>query len=222
MHAGVAPAGFARAGVAHFGGVGFNRGSFGGFTGFGGVGFNRGSFGGFTGFGGFNRGLGYSIVPFGRGYGLGLGRGFGVGLGLGYGGYGYPYGYYSDYYGYPYGIGYSSLYNDPAMGGGYADSAPATQQAPQKPPDDNLAHLLVVVPENAELWFNDTKTSQTGAQREFVSPALTPGKSYTYEIKARWTEDGKPVEQTRSVHVQANAWQVIDFTKPQMPAAPKD
>ncbi len=81
--------------------------------------------------------------------------------------------------------------------------------------------MLIVVPEGAELWFNGTQTSQTGSQREFVSPPLTPGKGYTYEIKARWTENDKPVEQTRSVHVQANAWQVIDFTKPQMPAVPE-
>jgi uncharacterized protein (TIGR03000 family) len=83
----------------------------------------------------------------------------------------------------------------------------------QAPPRDNMARLLVLVPENAELWVNGTKTKQTGAQREFVSPALTPGKSYSYELKARWTENGKTVEETRTVHVQANTWQRIDFTK---------
>lgn len=53
-----------------------------------------------------------------------------------------------------------------------------------------------------------------------MSPALPAGKNFTYEIKARWMENGKPVEQTRSIHVQANAWQVVDFTKPEMPAVP--
>ncbi len=77
-----------------------------------------------------------------------------------------------------------------------------------------MAHLMVVVPEGAELWFNDAKTSQTGNQREFVSPVLTLGKKFTYDIRASWTENGKPKEEKRSVQVQANAWQMIDFTKP--------
>lgn len=88
------------------------------------------------------------------------------------------------------------------------------------PPKDNTAHLLVLVPENAELWVNGIRTKQTGAQREFVSPALTPGKSYSYELKAQWTENGKTVEETRTVHVQANSRQPIDFTKAQ-PSADK-
>ena len=88
----------------------------------------------------------------------------------------------------------------------------------QAPAKDNMAHLLVLVPKNAELWFNGTKTKQTGAEREFVSPALTPGKRYSYELKAQWTENGKTVEQTRTVHVQTNTWQRIDFTKTELSA----
>ncbi len=111
---------------------------------------------------------------------------------------------------------YSPIYNSYASY--YAQ--PGDQQQ-QPPANDNAAHLLVVVPENAELWFNGTKTSKTGAEREFVTPVLTPGKTYSYEVKARWTDNGKPVEQTRTVQVQANAWQAVDFTKPEMPAAPQ-
>jgi uncharacterized protein (TIGR03000 family) len=81
-------------------------------------------------------------------------------------------------------------------------------------PKDGVAHLLIIMPEDAELWFNGTTTSQKGRQRVFVSPSLTPGKHYTYEIKARWMQDGKAVEQVRTAQVQANAWQQIDFIKP--------
>jgi uncharacterized protein (TIGR03000 family) len=165
------------------------------------------------GFGGarFARGLGFGGLGFGLGYGLGLGYGYG-GYGYGYGGYGgYGYGGYA--YGAPLYNTYTSYY------------APDSQTQQQLPQPDDAAHILVVVPSDAELWFNGTKTSQTGTQRDFVSPVLTLGKNYTYEVKARWTEDGKPVEQTRSVHVQANSWQVVDFTRsetsPKAPAPPK-
>ena len=56
-----------------------------------------------------------------------------------------------------------------------------------------------------------------------MSPTLTPGQDYTYEVKARWTEDGKEVVQTRQVDVSAGAWKTIDFTKaaPEQLEAPK-
>jgi uncharacterized protein (TIGR03000 family) len=192
---------------------------------------------------GFYRGLGYSPY-FGRGYPYGFGiYGLGYGYSLGYGryglgaGWGYPYypyygyglyrgygwpslGYSAGWYGaYPYSYygygsnpyyGYSSSYSPTPADYG----APSAQAQAPSPPKDDMAHLLVLVPENAELWFNGTKTTQTGPQREFVSPALTPGKHYSYEIKARWQENDKTVEQVRTVHVQANDWQTVDFTKP--------
>jgi uncharacterized protein (TIGR03000 family) len=136
-----------------------------------------------------------------------------------------PYlGYNSGWYGaYPYsdyGYGLTPYYGDGSPYGAtpmdYGIQASQSNVPP--PPNDNLAHLLVVVPENAELWFNGTKTSQTGTEREFVSPELTPGKKYNYEIKARWNDNGKPVEEVRTARVEANNWQVIDLTKPE-PAA---
>jgi uncharacterized protein (TIGR03000 family) len=146
--------------------------------------------------------------------------------GLGYGGSYYPSYYYGGYpyssYGYGSGVPYvggGSLYTTPGITG-YSSAYPPTQQQ-QTPPKDDAAHLLVIVPENAELWFNGTKTSQQGPQREFVSPPLTPGKRYTYEIKARWMQEGKPVEEVRNVSVQANGWQRIDLTKPEPPAVPE-
>ena len=53
-----------------------------------------------------------------------------------------------------------------------------------------------------------------GADRSFASPALTPGKTYTYEVKARWMEDGQPVEQTRRVKVEANRTSTVEFGQP--------
>lgn len=191
---------------------------------------------------GYGQGLGYN---YGLGYGFGLGYSLnsyygqlggysgrsGVGYGLNYPFYGsgrvsnLPYLGYSSgwggsfpysYYGYnssPY-YEYSSAYGVSPMD--YGMTAAQSQIPP--PPKDDMAHILVVVPENAELWFNGTQTKQSGPMREFISPKLTVGKRYAYDIKARWQENGKTVEQTRTAHVQANNWQAIDFTKPESSA----
>jgi uncharacterized protein (TIGR03000 family) len=154
-----------------------------------------------------------------RGYG-GYGSGLYLGLGLGgygyggYGGYGGSGGYYApDYYYPPPGAAPSGYMTPPA--------SPSVYTAPNGPSGnvnpavlDPVAHIMIKVPAEAEVWFGQGKTQQTGAQREFVSPPLTPGQDYSYEIKARWTEGGKEVTQTRTIDVSAGAWKSIDFTKP--------
>ena len=46
------------------------------------------------------------------------------------------------------------------------------------------------------------------------SPPLTPGQDYTYEVHARWTDDGRTVDRTRKIHVRANALTEVDLTRP--------
>jgi uncharacterized protein (TIGR03000 family) len=72
--------------------------------------------------------------------------------------------------------------------------------------------MNVRVPANAELWFDDEKTSQTGRLRPFVTPALEPGKDYSYEIRARWTEGGRAVEQTRIINLRAGDRLTLNLT----------
>lgn len=87
------------------------------------------------------------------------------------------------------------------------------EQDENAPAEDNTARVTVVVPEGAELWFNGAKTNQTGARREFATAPLTPGKDFRYRIKARWIEDGKPIELTQTIKVRANSTQTVDFTQ---------
>jgi uncharacterized protein (TIGR03000 family) len=61
------------------------------------------------------------------------------------------------------------------------------------------------------LWFEGRATTRTGAERDFVSPELTPGTSYTWEVKARWVQDGRDVEQTRQVVVRPNETVTVEF-----------
>jgi uncharacterized protein (TIGR03000 family) len=157
--------------------------------------------------GNFNRG----------GFGFGVGVGFGYPLG-GYGGYGGYYPSYGGYYGNDYPQDYSA---GPAASYYVSPATPSVYNVPDQnarggaaAAQDPIAHIMVKVPADAEVWFGSGKTQQTGAQREFVSPPLGTGKDYSYEIKARWTQDGKEVVQTRQIDVTAGAWKVVDFTKP--------
>ena len=56
------------------------------------------------------------------------------------------------------------------------------------------------------------RTAPTGEVRRFASPPLAPGKEFTYEVRARWTEGGKEVSRARDVGVTAGARARIDFT----------
>jgi uncharacterized protein (TIGR03000 family) len=189
-------------------------------------------FGTFVGYGGMP---GYGAFP---GYGFGYSP-YANPYGLGYSPYATPYGFgggaYSPYYN-PYtapAYRPPSVYNPPATSDNPTNTPPSSQPAPtttaatrrpamrdsfyppvkdkDKDTGDAPATVVVQVPADAELWFQGQKTDLTGSQRTFTSPMLERGASYTYDVKARWTEDGKPVEKTRSVKVRAGERTTIDF-----------
>jgi uncharacterized protein (TIGR03000 family) len=89
----------------------------------------------------------------------------------------------------------------------------------ETPPEDRLPQavtLEVKVPNPAaEVFIEGGRTRSVGLDRTFVSPKLEPGTRYTYEVKARWTDNGKEVEQTRRVPVHAGERVTVDFTKPE-------
>ena len=76
----------------------------------------------------------------------------------------------------------------------------------------NAATIEVNVPADATVWFDDSATQQTGSERSFESPALTPGKTYSYTITAQWRgPDGQSVVQKRQVSVRANESSNVEF-----------
>jgi len=127
-----------------------------------------------------------------------------------YGGYYYPNNYYygNNYYSNgsyastPNVSSYQSFYPSEGVTGAYS-SAPAQ--------NDRSVFLSIRVPPNAELWFGDVKTNETGSERSFVSPPLEPGQGYTYELRARWTENGQTVDRKRTLQVHAGDRLSIDF-----------
>jgi uncharacterized protein (TIGR03000 family) len=154
----------------------------------------------------------------GSNWGITLGQPYGYGYGGGYGnfyrpwggGYGYNYPFYGRY-NYPYGYGYNYgnyyvpntyYYTQP-----YTYTSPATAYYPAQTTvaaPANTATINVTVPENAEVWVDGLRTTQTGSNRVFQTPPLTPGVQYSYELRATWMANGSPVTQTRNVSVQAN------------------
>jgi uncharacterized protein (TIGR03000 family) len=74
-----------------------------------------------------------------------------------------------------------------------------------------VAHITVQVPADAEVWIEDQKTQQSGGSRWFVSPPLARGQVFEYRIRARWKEDGKAVEQTQRLSVQAGEQLTVSF-----------
>ena len=82
----------------------------------------------------------------------------------------------------------------------------------QQAVNPNDATFTVRLPDpNAEVWFQDYKTRERGSVREFESAALQAGKTYHFQIRARWNQNGQPVEQTRDVPAQAGQHMTVDF-----------
>ncbi len=74
---------------------------------------------------------------------------------------------------------------------------------PTVPPvGSDRASIEIQVPADADLWFDGYKSKQVGPVRKFSTPPLKPGENYAYDIRVRWTVDGAPVEQTRTVVVR--------------------
>lgn len=159
----------------------------------------------------------------GRGGGWGGGGygGYRGGWGGGYGGWGGGY-YgrsYAPYYGSYYGSGYSPYYYysspgyyvDPNLTYSYPSTAtqsyyfgPGTAAQP--------INITVLVPNpDAEVWFENSPTRQRGMSRQFQSPPADAGFTYTYTIKARWMQNGQPVEREQQVSARAGENVTADF-----------
>jgi len=89
-------------------------------------------------------------------------------------------------------------------------------QQPQTPPDNAL--ITVRLRPDAKLMVDDMPTNETGPVRQFVIPgSLERGKTYHYNLKAEWNENGQPVKRERKVDFQAGGQVVVDFNQNQNP-----
>ena len=88
--------------------------------------------------------------------------------------------------------------------------------------DDEKATLRVYLPAaDARLEIQGKVTTRTGTTRLFESPMLPHGKAYLYDVKATWTENGKPVVRERTVKVMAGQTTEVDMSVADKPPDPK-
>jgi uncharacterized protein (TIGR03000 family) len=112
--------------------------------------------------------------------------------------------------------GYAALGTIPAQ----RPAAPSLTTA--ETPWDNVARVVVRVPEDARLEFGGVPVDQPGRLRKFTTPALTPGQRYTYDIQAAWSENGRPVTRERQITVFAGEKVDVDFLSPEFDQAPRE
>src|SRR5262249_21452640 len=92
---------------------------------------------------------------------------------------------------------------------------PAPKEPSPAPEGQEQAYLEIRVPADADVWLDGHKSSQIGSERKFVNPPLKRGSTYAYDVRARWTVDGLPVEQTRKVEVRAGERSRVNFLTPE-------
>lgn len=120
---------------------------------------------------------------------------------------------YGPYYGYGNGLDYGGISTNTSF---YSADQAATSTPEQAPAlSDREVLFLVVTPPNADVWVNGLKSTQMGAEREFTTSDLTPVKTYSYEIRARWTQNDQTIERTRRVPMKPGSRYLVDFFAPE-------
>jgi len=113
-----------------------------------------------------------------------------------------------------YGLGngtYKIYYPTPDATGKYYYLTPKAGVAVE----DTTAVIEVKLPESdADVWFQGERTSRLGLVRQFRSPPLVLGRSYTYDVLALWGEGPAATKELRKVSVRAGDRISIDFTAP--------
>jgi uncharacterized protein (TIGR03000 family) len=89
--------------------------------------------------------------------------------------------------------------------------APTLRAADEAADKEKPALITVNVPQDAQIWFEGAKTSQEGTSRQFISPALKEGHSYTYNLRVRRWENGRNVDETRKLSVHAGENITVTF-----------
>jgi len=73
------------------------------------------------------------------------------------------------------------------------------------------AVVVVQVPADARVYFDNQPTKQAGEMRTFSTPDLPAGKAFFYEVRADVMRDGKVTAQTRRVAVRAGQTTRVDL-----------
>jgi 6-phosphogluconolactonase len=77
---------------------------------------------------------------------------------------------------------------------------------------DESATVIIRVPADARVWFDDHATQQTGTERTYTTPPLRTGRDYHYEIRAERMARGVAMSQMMRVSVRAGKTTRVELT----------
>ena len=103
-----------------------------------------------------------------------------------------------------------------------ADAKPAVAPKEKKSAgesDQGKATFSVQVPDDARVFINNLATKTPGMNRSYVSHGLQTGFRYSYEIRAEVTRNGKLLQETQTVQLEAGQTRTLDFKVLGKPAA---
>jgi uncharacterized protein (TIGR03000 family) len=125
----------------------------------------------------------------------------------------YSYGYSMPY---SYGTTYSS---GPVYSGSTTySSGPVYSMSAYQPTTTTTlqgARIHAILPDpNAEVWFDEHRSTLAGPSREFVfSDETAEGQNFKHKVKVSWMKDGEMVTRERDIQVEGGGIAVVDFRK---------
>lgn len=81
----------------------------------------------------------------------------------------------------------------------------------EEPLPPGVALIIVKLPAEAELWFDEIKTSQGGSYRRFITPPLASGHKLSYTLLVRWQIRGVELTRVEKVEVVPGGRFTVDF-----------
>jgi len=89
----------------------------------------------------------------------------------------------------------------------------AVQSVLAKQPPQSIT-VVVTLPPDAQLAFDGHVTSSLGSQRRFISPPVSIGPIFGYELKAEVRRDGKVITLVKNIEVRAGDVVEVNLTLP--------
>ena len=96
------------------------------------------------------------------------------------------------------------------------DSRRTESPFPQAPVEDKVfppdaALVIVKLPAEAELLFDETRTAQDGSYRRFVTPPLETGRQQVYTLRVRWHIKDADLTRVEKVRVEPGKSVTVNF-----------
>jgi uncharacterized protein (TIGR03000 family) len=95
-----------------------------------------------------------------------------------------------------------------------AEPRPADSTSPKASDHADVATIVVRVPADAKVYFDDRPTQQTGEERTFVTPSLPPRRTFHYSLRTEVVSGGRIVSKIERVTVRAGETIAVEGVKP--------